>query len=57
MIQLKDGRDICLINRDDAAGFRLDTLTTCKQYAQPTVQGKDILTIRTDYINKYPSTL
>ena len=32
-LQLKDGRDICLINRDDASGFRLDTLTTCKQYA------------------------
>ena len=28
-LQLKDGRHICLINRDDASGFRLDTLTTC----------------------------
>lgn len=57
MIQLKDGPDICLINRDDASGFRLDTLTTCKQYAQPVVKGKDVLTTRTDYVNKYPSTL
>lgn len=56
-IQLVDGRDICLINRDDASGFRLDTLTTCKQYASPAVQGDDILTTRTDYVNKYPSTL
>ena len=24
-IQLEDGRDKCIINRDDAAGFRLDT--------------------------------
>ena len=29
-IQLKDSRDMCLINRDVASGFRLDTLTTCK---------------------------
>ena len=56
-IQLRDGRNMVLINRDDASGFRLDTLTTCKQYAQPVVKGKDILTTRTDYVNKYPSTL
>lgn len=56
-IQLKDNRDICLINRDDAAGFRLDTLTTCKQYATPSVQGKDLLTTRTDFVNKYTSVL
>ena len=56
-IQLRDGRDICFVNRDDAAGFRLDTLTTCKQYAQPVVKGKDTLTTRTDYVNKYPSIL
>ena len=30
-IQLRDGRNMVLINRDDASGFRLDTLTTCKQ--------------------------
>lgn len=56
-IQLRDSRDLCIINRDDAAGFRLDTLTTCKQYGTPTVRGQDILTTRTDYVNKYPSTL
>ena len=48
---------MCLINRDDATGFRLDTLTTCKQYATPTVRGNEILTTRTDYVNKYTSTL
>ena len=57
MLQLKDGGDVCSINRDDAAGFRLDTLTTSKQYATPTVRDHDILTTRTDYVNKYPSTL
>ncbi len=56
-IQYKDGRDILSINRDDATGFRLDTLTTCKQYRTPVVQGKEVLTTRTDYVNKYPSVL
>ena len=54
-LQLVDGRDMCLLNRDDASGFRLDTLTTCKQYASPTVEGNVVLTTRTDYVNKYPS--
>ena len=45
------------LNRDDASGFRLDTLSTNKQYASPVVQNKEILTTRTDYVNKYPSTL
>ena len=35
----------------------MDTLTTNKQYAIPTVKGHEILTTRTDYVNKYPSTL
>ena len=56
-IQLVDGQDMCLINRDDASGFRLGMLTTCKQYATPTVRGNEILTTRTDYMNKYASTL
>ena len=56
-LQYVDGRDMVVINRDDSTGFRLDTLTTCKQYTTPVVQGKEILTMRTDYVNKYPSTL
>ena len=56
-LQYKDGRDLTNINRDDASGFRLDTLTTNKQYANPVVQGHDIVTTRTDYVNKYPSEL
>ena len=39
-LQYKDGRNILVINRDDAAGFRLDTLTTCRQYTNPTVNGR-----------------
>ena len=38
-------------------GFQLDTLTTCKQYGAPTVEGRDVVTTRTDYVNKYPSML
>ena len=56
-LQYVDGVDMVNINWDDATGFRLDTLTTCKQYATPAVQGRDILTTRTDYVNKYPSVL
>ena len=45
------------MNRDDATGFRLDTLTTCKQYTSPVVTGKEILTTTTDYVSKYPTVL
>ena len=33
------------------------TLTTCKQYTTPVVPGSEVLSTRTDYINKYPSVL
>ena len=56
-LQYTDGRNAVLINRDDASGFRLDTLTTCKQHASPAAQGQDITTTRTDYVNKYPSII
>ena len=56
-LQYVDGRDLLNINRDDATGFRLDTLTTCKQYKTPVVQGQEVLTTRTDFVNKYPSLL
>ena len=45
------------INRDDATGYRLDTLTTCKHYTTPVVQESEVLSTRTDYVNKYPSVL
>jgi len=57
IVQYTDGRDILNINRHDATGFKLDTLTTCKQYTTPVVRGKEVLTTRTDYVNKYPSVL
>lgn len=54
-LQYEDGRNLLNINRDDATRFRLDTMTTCKQYTNPVVQGVDILTRRTDYVNRHPS--
>ena len=56
-IQLRDGREICLINRDDPSEFQLDTLITYRQYATPVVKGEDILTTRTHFVNKYTSVL
>ena len=56
-IELTDGRSIINVNRDDAAGFRLDTLATNKQYAAPAVRGSDVLTTHTDYVNRYRSVL
>ena len=58
-LQYVDGVDMINVNCDDATGFCLDTMTTCTQYTckSPVVQGRDMLTTRTDYINKHPSVL
>ena len=56
-IQLTDGSNITNINRDDASGYRLDTLCTNRQHRTPVVQGHDTITTHTDYVNKYPSTM
>lgn len=56
-IEYADGKDITNINRDDASGFRLDTLTTHGKHGTPAVIGQDILTTHTDYVNRYPSLL
>ena len=45
ILQLTDGSNIMFLNRDDAAGFRLDTLTT---YSTPVVKGKETLTTFTE---------
>lgn len=56
MVQLKDGRDKVLLNRDDLSVFRLDTVASNKA---PTVciQGQPSLTTKTDYQASYPNTL
>ena len=56
-IQYTDGSNIVNINRDDASGFRLDTLTTHSKHGTPAVQGEDILTTHTDYVSRYPAVL
>ena len=56
-LQYMDGRDKVVINRDDAAGFRLDTLSTHRLHRNPMVQGREILTTCTDFVNNYPSVL
>ena len=53
----QDGSNIINIGRDDQAGFRLDTMATHKLQAMLCMKGKGHCTTRTDYINKYPSTL
>ena len=57
LIQYTDGVNILNINRDDASGFRLDTLSTHKQHQSLSVVGSPALTTRTDYVNKYKSIL
>ena len=56
-LQYTDGQNIVNINWDDAAGFRLETSTTSKQYTTPTLENQPILTTRTDFVNKHPSAL
>ena len=54
-LQYHDGHNILNVNRDDASGYRLDTLATHNQYATPVVG--ETLTTRTDYVNIYSSVL
>ena len=54
-LQMTDGRSLLIVNRDDASGFRLDTMATCHQYATPSVESA--VTVRTDFVNKYSSIL
>ena len=56
-IEYTDGANITNINRDDASGFRLNTLATHSKHGTPTVSQREILTTHTDYVNRYPSIL
>jgi len=47
---------ISKIQQAAGSGFRLDTLTTNKQYATPVVTNKEIIATQTDYVNKHPFT-
>ena len=50
-----DGTHSLLLNRDDQAGFRLDSTYTHKMHGQLGV--KKTSTTRTDFLNKHPSQL
>ena len=56
-IQFTDGTEITNINRDDACGYRLDTLARNSQHRTLVVDGKQTVTTYTDYVSKYPSIL
>ena len=56
-LQYTDGRNIMNLNRDDCAGFRLDTLSTHRLHRTPVVKGHEILATHTDFVNSYPSLL
>lgn len=57
VLQYTDGRSIINVNRDDAAGFRLDTMATHRLNKTPMVQGSQTKTTHTDYVNRYKSVL
>ena len=51
----RDGKHIMLLNRDDQAGFRLDSTYTHKSL--PTLSVRPTATTRTDFMNKYSAQL
>lgn len=51
----RDGTSILLLNRDDQAGFRLDSTFTHKNF--PALSLKPTNTTRTDFVNKHPTQL
>ena len=57
VLHLRDGNDILNINRDDQAGFRLDTLAKHNKRATLCIAEEVPVTTKSDYVNKYPSTL
>ena len=56
-LQLKDGRNQFIFNRDDAAGFRLNTTYTHKQHKGIQLIDLPDLTTKTDFVNNYSALL
>lgn len=56
-LQLKDGNNKVLLNRDDQSGFRLDTTYDHKHSKTITISNNPALTTRTDFVNSYPSVI
>lgn len=55
-VQLSNGSDKTVLNRDDQAGFRLDTTYTHSQHKVLSMEDQEVTT-RTDFVNKYSSVL
>ena len=56
-LEYKDGGSLTNFGRDDQAGFGLDTMATHKLHATLCVKVFETTTTRTDYVNKYSSTI
>ena len=56
-LQRKGDLNMSVLDRDDAAGFRLDSPFTHKHHRVLSEVGKPELTTHTDFLNKYTSTL
>ena len=56
-IQLRDGQNKMVLNRDDQSGFRLDITYTHKLHKATALTDKPETTTRTDYVNKYASVI
>lgn len=56
-LQKQDNTTSMILNRDDAADFRLDTKFTHRQHSRLCLTNDPEVTTRTDYVNKYASTL
>ena len=56
-IQLKNGLDKIVINRDNASRFHLDSTFTHKQHSVLQTKLTPELTTRTDFVNRYSSVL
>lgn len=55
-VQLIDGSDTIVLNRDDQTGFRLDTTYTHSQHKVLFSDKEEVMTC-TDFVNKYSSIL
>lgn len=55
--ELRNGQSTLILNRDDAAGFRLDSTFSHKQHKLLCIVNEPELTTRSDYLNKYTALL
>ena len=57
LIQVRDGQNKVVLNRDDESGFRLDTTYRDKLHKASALTDKPEATTRKDYVNKYASVI